>query len=297
MFRKLEIDMLDDKSERIRYNLPDVPIFISKMFMEAEYDTSIECHWHSDIEFVLVTYGELQYNINGEVITLRQGQGVFVNSKQLHYGYTTGGNVCECITVIFHPSLLCPSEHFEFKFVYPVINNNNFVFSLLSEGSPWSKVVFDRLVTAFDVFDSGDTDCVLKLQSIFYDVWGLIYGNMPPAAESMPLNYEYNMSSLKEMIDFIHTHYTERLTLANISAAGKVCRSKCCGLFKEFLHQTPLDYLTTHRLRKAVNLLSDKTIPLSEVCGSVGFNGMSYFAKVFRVHYKCSPSEYRALCG
>ena len=297
MFRKLEIDMLDDKSERIRYNLPDVPVFISKMFMDAEFNTSVECHWHSDVEFVLVTQGELQYNVNGECITLTQGQGVFVNAKQMHYGYTVGRNICEYTTVIFHPSLLCPSEHFEFKFVYPVINNDNFAFSLLSDETPWTKEIFNQLLTVYDIFERNNADASLKLQSIFYDIWGLIYSNMPPASEAMPLNYEYNVASLKEMIDFIHTNYNEKLTIADISAAGRVCRSKCCGLFKEFLHQTPLDYLTAHRLRKAVNLLADKAIPLSEVYGNVGFNGMSYFAKVFREHYNCSPSEYRVLCG
>jgi AraC-like DNA-binding protein len=282
----LKIDVLNDKSELIQYNLPDMPIYINKLFAEIDHDFSLECHWHEDVEFVLVTHGQLQYNINGKCVTLGEGQGVFVNSRQMHHGFSVGKNVCECITIIFSTSLICPNDNFQFKYINPVTNNKNLEYMLLSDE------LFDKLLSVYDVY-SKEADCIFELQSLFYGIWSVIYANMPTADVDVTPNREHNESSLKEMIAFIHMNYAHKLTLADISSAGKVCRSKCCNLFKEYLHQTPTDYLTVHRLRKAVVLLANKSEPMSEVAANAGFTGASYFAEIFRRHYNCTPSEYR----
>ncbi len=37
---------------------------------------------------IAVLDGEMNYSINGERISIKEGEGVFVNSRQLHYGYS-----------------------------------------------------------------------------------------------------------------------------------------------------------------------------------------------------------------
>ena len=65
----------------------------------------------------------MQYNVNGEILTLRQGEGLFVNSKQLHFGYGNGAGDCTFLCVLFHPALLCSSACVEQRFVQPVLEN------------------------------------------------------------------------------------------------------------------------------------------------------------------------------
>ncbi|MCL1866341.1 MAG: helix-turn-helix domain-containing protein, partial [Oscillospiraceae bacterium] len=100
-----------------------------------------------------------------------------------------------------------------------------------------------------------------------------IISNMPAASDTVNLTCDYENSSIKEMISFIHANYTQKISLADISKSGKVCRSKCCILFKEYLHRTPLDYLTVHRLRKATELLTNTTDSIGKIAAQVGFNG------------------------
>ena len=287
----LKIDVQNDKSELIQYNLPEMPIYINKLYLKIEHDFSLECHWHEDIEFVLVTLGELQYNINGKCITLKKGQGVFVNARQMHHGFSVGENECECITVIFHPSLIYPNEQFKLKYINPVINNKNLDFLVLSDETEWGGEVFNKLVEVYDTY-SKDENSILELQSRFYGIWSVIYNNMPEEGY-VQHGKEYKVIALKEMVAFIHTNFMQKITLSDISVAGKVCRSKCCKLFKEYLHQTPTDYLTAHRLRKAIKSLSEESEPMSEVAANAGFAGASYFSEIFKKNYNCSPSEYR----
>jgi len=297
----LKISSRRDNSEQVYYNIEGVPMYIGKLFVETDYDSAVECHWHDEVEFVMVTHGQLQYNINGSCITIEQGQGVFVNSKQMHHGFTVGKNICECIIVIFHPALICPNEQIENACILPVIGNNNFTHAVLSATKRgWTQRVFESLVKSHEVFEGKSSGFVLELQSLFYEVWANLYANMPEltaANSTRQPHSDYNVGALKDMIAFIHSNYSDAITLDDICAAGSVCKSKCCSLFKKYLHQTPLNYLTTHRLRLAVKLLETQSVSVNEISDSAGFGGASYFAEIFRKRYHCSPTEYREKHG
>ena len=44
--------------------------------------------------------------------------------------------------------------------------------------------------------------------------------------------------------------------------------------------------------KKAVYLLKEKRMTITEVAYEVGFNDLTYFARCFRKQYQKSPSEY-----
>ncbi|HHX56801.1 MAG TPA: AraC family transcriptional regulator [Clostridiales bacterium] len=288
----LEIDVTKDSSQKMEYNVTGLPIFISQIMLEIDHDLAVECHWHDDVEFFLVTEGELKYNINGKCIELKKGEGLFINSRQMHYGFSIGENKCDCICVVVHPMLLCSSEYMEEKFINPVMNNNNFTYAFLSKDKQWTAEIFENIHSIYKEHMQGKESNALKIQSIIYATWELLYDNMPSQSDApQPCNYE--LCSLKEMLDFIHKNYAEKLTLADIAKAGKVCKSRCCEIFKQYLNQTTRNYITTYRLRKSTELLANTDMSVAEIAVSVGFIGASYYAEIFRKHYTCSPSEYR----
>ena len=85
------IDLKDDLSEKMVYDYPDCPAYTIHEMLSHYPNYSAISHWHDDIEFLMIQSGQMQYNVNGKILTLEQGQGIFVNSRQMHYGFT--GNV------------------------------------------------------------------------------------------------------------------------------------------------------------------------------------------------------------
>ena len=65
--------------------------------------------------------------------------------------------------------------------------------------------------------------------------------------------------------------------------------------FQDHYHTTPGKWLTGKRLQKASLLLqtSDKTI--SDITFDCGFKNVSHFSKLFKEHFKSSPTKYRVL--
>ena len=84
------------------------------------------------------------------------------------------------------------------------------------------------------------------------------------------------------MVGFIQQKYSSKIALQDIAAAGYVCRSSCCSIFKEYLNQTPNAYLTEYRISKSVELLANPDLSVTEIAMQCGFSGSSYFTETFR---------------
>ena len=58
-----------DLSERIDYNIPDLPIYARRDALSSFPDYRCPCHWHRDLEFIHVISGQMQYFVNGAIVT------------------------------------------------------------------------------------------------------------------------------------------------------------------------------------------------------------------------------------
>ena len=81
------LELTDNKSEIIQYNVPNLPIKASHFSQEDYPSLSIVNHWHTEFEFIYVKNAPMWYSVNGEQCKLLPGQMIFVNSGQMHYGY------------------------------------------------------------------------------------------------------------------------------------------------------------------------------------------------------------------
>ncbi|MNC59158.1 HTH-type transcriptional activator RhaS [compost metagenome] len=95
------------------------------------------------------------------------------------------------------------------------------------------------------------------------------------------------------MLEWIHAHYAEKITLADIAGAGRLSRSECCRMFKRMLNTTPLSYVLDYRLQASLVLLQQAESNVTEVAYQVGFNSTSYFIDKFRQAMKLTPLAYK----
>ena len=58
---------------------------------------------------------------------------------------------------------------------------------------------------------------------------------------------------------------------------------------------TPSAYLTSVRLSKAAEMLSNGNFTVSSISESVGFSNPYYFSEVFKKKYLVPPARYRAM--
>ena len=96
--------VFSDLSERIYYNQPDLPLYTRNDAL-SRFDFSMACHWHRDLEFVHALTGSMKYFVNGAIVDIPTGDGLFVNSNRLHYGFSPTREECHYPAAVVNPSL------------------------------------------------------------------------------------------------------------------------------------------------------------------------------------------------
>ena len=285
------LDVFSDLSERVNYNISGFPLYARKATLRLFDKYTVANHWHPDLEFIYVTSGSMEYFINGEILHIGAGEGIFVNSKRLHYNYSKTQTDCSFIVVLIHPALLsnnteAGSEYFREKFGTATEN-----FIHLSPQIQWQSDILSGLDDIFARMHAGNADLFELLSQAAALCSGI--GKHITAYETLAKDTN-EWSALWNMTAFIHYNYDKKITLDGIAASAPVCRSKCCEIFRKHAGQTPFLYLRRYRIQKSGELLCDSERSITDIAFSCGFQNAGYFAQVFRKETGLTPKEYRA---
>jgi len=114
------------------------------------------------------------------------------------------------------------------------------------------------------------------------------------------LNSIFNKNlSIKEYFRIIAGKTAELFSLSfYIGAAESGCDKKICRLFWSIGHNIGMsfqNYLNKIRLEKSVNMVLQSDKNMTEIAIANGFSSTSYFYKVFKNEYNCTPLEYRKI--
>lgn len=289
------LDVLEDASEIIHYNQPGIPIYIVESDLKHFPDKRALCHWHDDIEILYVSNGHMDYNVNGNVITLNEGDAVIVNAKQLHYGFSADGSDCIYYCLVFKPEVLFHNDILYERYVSPIVMAQEIPCTLLLSKKPQDRKILALIPEIYRLQARKELVYELKIISLLQKFWSLWYQLLQPEFCIVNDQIDQNITIQKQMVLFIHKNYAQKLQIEDIAEAGNVCRTKCCQIFKKYFHSSPIEYLNTYRLEKACGLLakSNDSGTITEIALACGFNSSSYFAEIFRKKKGCSPREYK----
>lgn len=102
-------------------------------------------------------------------------------------------------------------------------------------------------------------------------------------------------AKLQEVLDYIHEHYYEVVSLDVISEVFRMHPANFSKWFKENKGNTFVDYLTRYRIDKSKGLLEQTDLKLIQIAEAVGIQDARYFGQVFKKQVDLTPGEYRLL--
>ena len=221
--------MRSDNSEILPYNFKDYFVFIGTEKLSDHPNFCMFNHWHDETEIIVPLKGHMTYNINGDLIKLAPGKGVFVNSNQIHYGFSDDSTDCVFIYALWHPMVLCATNEFENEYVNPITKNASIPYLRLDADTPWQKTILSDVSKMYEQLS--DRAAPLMLQSRIFDIWHTIYVNTKQERK-VTSSASPQLSILKDMLSLIHNGYGEKVTLNKIADAGKISISNCNVIFK-----------------------------------------------------------------
>lgn len=98
---------------------------------------------------------------------------------------------------------------------------------------------------------------------------------------------------IMDLTDFIKGYPEVQHSVTSLCAKTGLSAAKLQKGFK-FIHQETVgEFIRNMRLKKAEYLLRTSEMNISEVVYSIGFTSRSYFCKIFKARYGCSPKRYK----
>lgn len=97
----------------------------------------------------------------------------------------------------------------------------------------------------------------------------------------------------RSVMEYVHAHFAERISLADIGRHTFFSPIYCETVFKRETGQSIIDYLLEKRIDEAKRLLLEGTRSLSSVAEEVGFFDYNYFSRVFKKRTGYTPRAYR----
>ncbi|MDT8860786.1 AraC family transcriptional regulator [Alkalihalobacillus sp. MEB130] len=286
------------KDFMIDQNLKELTEHRTVMLPFACYETTINkninehipLHWHDELQFILVRKGEASFQVNEEKLTVREEEGLFINSGCLHMAKDQIDSGCVYICLNVSPSFILSQELYT-TFVTPYIQATNLPYLHLVPKELWAKNILDSLMKIYQLTKENQPYYEIDISVHLTLMWKNLIMN------GVQLEYEQKEmiknQRMKQMLNWIHTHYAEKILLDDIARAGELSRSECCRYFKRILKKTPLHYVTDYRIQKSLFLLQQSESNVTEVAYQVGFNSTSYFIDRFRQSMNMTPLAYK----
>jgi len=116
---------------------------------------------------------------------------------------------------------------------------------------------------------------------------------IPAANTSIDLLAGNAGSTLAPAVSYVATNYPEKLRLATAARLCDLSPFQFSRSFKKEHGFTFRDFVLRVRIERAADLMKYSSASVTEAAFVVGFNDLSYFARMFRRQLGVSPSHYR----
>lgn len=250
-------------------------------------------HWHEEFEIGIVREQEVLIQTPTKDYYLKEGDAFFINSGVLHSIQNVDNRESIVDSLVFHGGLVggaADSIYWE-KFVLPIQSNSEL--SAISFSREYKKNAIEIISSAWMECVNGDYGFEINVRFLISNLLALIHHDNLQNLPNKPNKESDKIKRVKQMTKYVNEHFAEDITLQNIADSAAVSKSECMRCFRNVLKVSPIVYLNRCRLEYAASLLLSTSWKITYIYQKCGFRDMSYFSKIFKNTYHCTPSEYR----
>lgn len=118
-----------------------------------------------------------------------------------------------------------------------------------------------------------------------------LYINAINAIEEHQQNRE--RLNIDDVCKYVQQNFTRGITLEETADAFHVSKEYLSKAFKLIKKEGFTEYITSLRMQRAHNLITQYNVQIKEVCEMVGYVDLAHFYKVFKKHFGETPGEIR----
>ena len=282
-----------EQKENARHGDATFPIQKYMTQLKPDYPV-VTTHWHEEAEFTLITEGSATYQINLCSYEVQPDDLVFIPPLLLHSITRREEHpLYQSETYVFHMNFLGgnATDICSARYLMPLMNEELSVPCLIRPSHPAYVSLRKIFAQISSLFNDPIEGYELAIKALLLQVVFLLlqYGTRN---EKRPLTTTTASDKLKTVLDYIHLHYSESLTISELAGQCYFSEYYFMRFFKKHMNMTVVEYINNLRLEKAVELFEQENTSILEVSLAIGFHNLSYFHKVFKRKFHMTPKEF-----
>ncbi len=251
-----------------------------------------QMHSHKRIELNYILQGSCVMKLENELIKLNQNNSILIFPNSNHDFYVDSKSGVKIIQLEFQID-----TEFTSSFTDIPKSEISFLLNLQTQSSSYLKIPNNREIgNCMDRIIKENKLKLTNFQSLsklyFLELILLLSRyNYRQLATTKQQENEYVVKAM----NIIHANYNTVFSVSNLAKTCNISDRYLRKLFHIHLESTPQEYCNNLRIKKSVDLLADRNIPIKEIAYSVGYSTPQYFSRMFKDKYGFSPQTYRKI--
>lgn len=287
----------EDLKDSFIHGTPKIPLQIYNQVYRFG-GLAVPYHWHKEIELIYVEEGSMEMTINTETYQVFAGEFFCINSQELHQIYSIGNQSSIHHALVFSPDILrfdCWDEAQE-QYINPLLCNYYLLPQKVHTKESYAQEIVGIFKKILFGYQKKLPGWYLSIKGYIYQILGIFAREkLFTAVTKDLLGHNRKVERAKNALSYIHSHYTEKIYLAELAQVMQMNPQYFCRFFKNIFQKTPIEYINHYRITQAVKLIQEKELSILEVCLCCGFENPSYFIRLFREQIGMTPDEYKRI--
>lgn len=273
------------------HGLADFPFNIYLCSIPLDFSL-VPPHWHNDMEIIYVKKGKGQVIVDLEPFTANQGDIIVVPPGQLHSIEQLEDYSMEYENIIFQLNMLMAvqGDICTEKFFQPLLQRQIGIPNHYMPDAPTYPILSGCLDAMDNICKAFSPGYEFAIKGQLFTFFHALISSAPAL---LPTHQNKSLDRLKDILKYVETNYSEKIS---ISDAAKICgfsQSHFMKFFKNNMAVSFTDYLNDYRLTMAARLLISSSDTIVNVAAETGFDNLSYFNRLFKRKYGCTPTAFR----
>lgn len=251
-------------------------------------------HTHNYVEFIYMCQGETVHIIDNQRITLKKGDLLFMNQHAKQEILPAGENDIAVNFMILPDFFGTPFSMLEHEdsalkdFLVSCLTKKdiggNFLYFNVSD-IPQIQNLMENLI--WNML-SAKTDKLINQVTM-----GLLFLNLLQHTDTIRVSRRsYEQDLMFRLLRYIDENYRDA-SLSSFAAGENVDEYVLSRIIKRNTGSTFKELLQNKRLLRACELLKSTDIAIADISVMIGYDNTSFFHRLFRRTYNCSPRDYR----
>lgn len=268
---------------------------VSMDILAISKNTAQNWLYSNQFKIGLVIEGTLTLHAGGQTTLVHTGDGFFINTQVRHLFTTATNDPVLLYSVSFHPRIIGGSADSVYwqKYINPLSSNSSYPLQIFHKQETSDEESLQHILHVLRTLQYKIAGYELLVRNELSFIILDLIGRQAFEQNSISKKQLRNEERIYQMMQYIEQHYTESISLHELSSSISISVSECIRCFKDTLMMTPISYIRMFRLIKAQEQILHTNKTISEIAYDCGFPETSYFNRCFKKQYKQTPLQYR----